>query len=125
MLRCGDNAPRVDDGPISKHKRIAVHGTKGFVHWTMWNWEASSNGKIERGDHQYFDEDILGQAALTEAMIDWIEDDNAVHPLNIQSALSDFSVVLGIYQSALNHQPVDLPIEPDANLINQLRTQFA
>ena len=39
-LRCGENAPRVPRGDaIYQHKRIAVYGMKGYVHWTMWGWE--------------------------------------------------------------------------------------
>ena len=125
MLRCGDNAPRVIDGTINRHKRIAVYGTKGFIHWTMHGWESSIDHVYESGEHEYGDEDILGQAAMTEAMIDWIADDQAVHPLNLDLALSDFSVVLGIYQSALTHQVVELPVELQPNLIEKLRKQLA
>ncbi|MEM7032968.1 MAG: Gfo/Idh/MocA family oxidoreductase [Chloroflexota bacterium] len=127
MLRCGDNAPRVPgiDDMISKHKRIAVYGTKGFIHWTMHGWESTINNVYESGQHTYGDEDILGQAAMTEAMINWIDDDQAVHPLNLDSALSDFSVVLGIYQSALTNTLVDLPIDPQPDLIAKLRAQLS
>ena len=52
----------------------------------------------------------LGQAAMTEAMFDWLEDDSAGHPLNLESALSDFGVILALYTSALRHQVVELPI---------------
>ena len=126
MLRCGNNAPRVlEGGSVNVHKRIAVYGTKGFVHWTMHGWETCIDSAYESGSHTYGDEDILGQAAMTEAMIDWINDDQAVHPLNIDLALSDFSVVLGIYQSALTHAVVALPIDPLPNLAEKLRVALA
>ncbi len=122
MLRCGDNAPRVQpDAPIPRHKRVAVYGTKGFVHWTMWGWETSIEGKIERGAHDYAEEDILGQAGMTEAMFDWLEDEHKVHPLNLGLTLSDFSIILGIYRSALRREMVSLPFEPEERLIEQLR----
>lgn len=122
VLRCGDNAPRVGDGPINHHKRIAVYGTRGYVHWTMWGWETNIDGSLDSGGHEYPDEDILGQAAMTEAMFDWLEDDRAVHALNLESALSDFSVILGLYMSALRHQVVPLPVQPENDLIASLRT---
>lgn len=125
MLRCGDNAPRVIDGTINRHKRVAVYGTKGFIHWTMHGWETNINNVYESGEHDYGAEDILGQAAMTEAMIDWLADDQAVHPLNLEAALSDFGIILGIYQSALNNAVIDLPIEPEPNLVAKLRTQLA
>lgn len=125
ILRCGDNAPRVlADGPISKHKRIAVYGTRGYIHWTMHGWESSSDGKRDGGVHEYNAQDILGQAAMTEAMIDWMNDDSAVHPLNIDLALTDFSIILGIYMSALNHTVINLPLNPQTELIAELRRRL-
>ena len=122
LLRCGGHAPRVIDGSVNVHKRIAVYGDRGFVHWTMHGWESRIDNVYESGEHVYAEEDILGQAAMTEAMINWIEDDHAVHPLNIGSALSDFGVVLGIYQSALNRAAVTLPFVPPSGLVGKLRS---
>ncbi len=123
LLRCGNNAPRVIRNPAAHvHKRIAVYGTKGFIHWTMHNWETNIDQAYESGEHIYGEEDVLGQAAMTEAMIDWITDEQAIHPLNIDQALSDFSVLLGIYQSAVNHDVVALPMDPQPNLLGRLRT---
>jgi predicted dehydrogenase len=124
ILRCGHNAPRVTDGPVHQHKRVAVYGTRGFVQWTMWSWETSSDGQIEGGSHNYANEDILGQAAMTEAMFDWLDSDWNTHPLNLKTALSDFNIILGIYSSALHHQVVELPIKPEGELIAKLRRQL-
>ena len=124
LLRCGLNAPHVIDGPVHMHKRVAVYGTRGHIIWTMWSWETSADGHFAAGRHDYYAEDILGQAAMTEAMFDWLANDAARHPLNIQTALSDFGIVLGIYTSALRHAPAPLPIEPPDHLIEQLRAHF-
>ncbi len=123
LLQCGENAPRVqrDDDRIHTHKRIAVYGTHGYVKWTMWSWETYIDGVYESGTHQYPAEDILGQAAMTEAMFDWLEDEHAVHPLNLDLALQDFNVILGMYMSALHHKVVALPVEPEPDLIAKLR----
>lgn len=122
LLRCGAVAPRVIiGGTTNVHKRIAVYGERGFVHWTMHGWESRIDGKYECGEHAYAEEDILGQAAMTEAMIDWLADDTAVHPLNIDLALTDFSVILGIYESALSRAVVTLPFTPSPDLVGKLR----
>ena len=125
QLISGPFAPRVtDEERTNVHKRIAVYGTRGYVHWTMWSWEVSIDGKVEKGTHQYPDEDILGQAAITDAMIDWIGDDAKVHPLNFDLALQDFNIVMGIYTSGLEHRPVDLPFDPPEGLIDRLRGEL-
>jgi len=123
MLRCGANAPYVllGDERTNVHKRIAVYGTRGHVHWTMWGWETNCDGQLESGTHNYPDEDILGQARMTEAMFDWLEDEKAIHPLNLDAALQDFNVVLKVYMSALNHEMTTLDMDPQNDLIRRLR----
>lgn len=126
LLRCGTNAPRVlpDDERVHVHKRVAVYGSRGHVAWSMWHWETNIDGTIERSEHDYFAEDILGQAAMTEAMFDWLEDENAVHPLNLDAALQDFNIVLKSYMSGLNHRAYTLADIPQMDLLNALRRQL-
>ena len=126
LLRCGPNSPVVAADPVThKHKRIAVYGTRGHMLWTMWSWQTCVDGRIESGTHLYPDEDVLGQAAMTEAMLDWLLDDRKVHPLNLNSALRDFNTMLGAYMSALQRKPLSLPVEPQAHLIATLRETLA
>ncbi len=121
-LRCGENAPRVEGGQqIYQHKRIAVYGRRGYIHWTMWGWETLIDGIYKSGAHQYPEEDVLGQAALTDAMFAWLEDDAARPPLHIGAALSDFEVILALYSSALSHTVVELPFAPPEDLIQKMR----
>ncbi|MEZ4661387.1 MAG: Gfo/Idh/MocA family oxidoreductase [Caldilineaceae bacterium] len=126
LLRCGANAPYVlaGDARTNVHKRIAVYGERGFVHWTMWGWETNVDGRRESGHHNYADEDILGQAAMTEAMFDWLEDDAQAHPLNLDAALRDFDVMLKIYMSGLNHQAYTLEDAVQSGLIEALRNHL-
>lgn len=126
LLRCGANAPHVlaGDARTNVHKRIAVYGERGFVHWSMWGWETNIDGRIESGHHNYADEDILGQAAMTEAMFDWLEDDSQVHPLNLEAALRDFNIMLKMYMSALNHRAYTLEDDVQMGLIAALRASL-
>jgi len=126
LLRCGPNAPRVlvDDERGHVHKRVAVYGSRGHVAWSMWHWETNIDGTVERGEHDYFAEDILGQAALTEAMLAWLADDAAHHPLNLDAALQDFNIVLKTYMSALNHRAYTLADPPQLDLIATLRERL-
>lgn len=123
-LQCGATAPQVGKDTINTHKRVAVHGTRGFVHWTMWSWEIGIDGKVTGGSHEYPEEDVLGQARMTEAMFDWLEDDSRIHPLSLDGALRDFNIVLGIYTSAIEHRVVDLPFDAPDNLIEKLRSKL-
>ena len=124
-LQSGETAPHVGREGVHTHKRVAVYGTRGFAHWTMWGWELGIDGHVESGSHEYPDEDILGQARMTEAMFDWMTDETAVHPLCLERALVDFNTVLGIYISALDRRPVTLPCEPPDELIDRLRSALA
>ena len=55
---------------------------------------------------------IRAQAALTEAMFDWIEDDDKPAGTNLKLGLHQWQVVLALYASALWRRPVELPFEP-------------
>lgn len=127
LLRCGPFAPAAgDEGlPIHLHKRVAVFGTRGFVHWTMHGWQAHSDGAHRSGRHDYEVEDTAGQVRLTEAMFDWLGDDSAVHPLALRSALEEFNLVLAIYTSALEREVRRLPLQPGPELIARLRAELA
>ncbi len=123
LLRCGTNGPYVlaGDERVNVHKQVTAYGTDGFVHWNMWGWETSIGGKHARGSHNYPDEDILGQAAMTEAAFDWLEDDSRIHPLNLDAALLDFHILLKTYMSGLNRREETLASELQPGLIDALR----
>ena len=123
LLRCGTNGPYVltGDERVNVHKQVTVYGTDGYVHWSMWGWETAIRGKHERGSHNYPDEDILGQAAMTEAAFDWLEDDSRSHPLNLDAALLDFHILLKAYMSGLNRRQETLASDLQPRLIEALR----
>ena len=66
----------------------------------------------------------LAQARLTQAMFDWIEDDTRPVATNLKLALHQFNAVLGIYASAISHQPINIPFDPPSDLDSQLRGVF-
>jgi len=124
LLLCGTNAPSVGEGvPGHQHKRISVYGTRGFVQWQMNAWERGTPEKgYENGTKSYGEEDVLGQAGLTEAVFDWLEDDNCPHPTRLDLSLTQFNVILGTYASALEYKAVELPYQPEGNFLEKLET---
>lgn len=122
-LQAGEGAPiMAPDQPRHMHKRIAVYGTRGFVHWTMWGWERTlPDGSVERGEHQYGVEDDLGQANLVNAVYDWIEDDSKVAPTNLKVSLDEWLVILAGYYSTITQSPVDLPFDPPDDLLDRFK----
>lgn len=124
VLQAGSGAPVFENGsaPTWAHKRIAVYGTHGFVHWRMNAWERSlSDGSVEQGRKSYAEEDTPGQAGLTNALFDWLDDDARVHPNNLATSLDEWLVILAGYASAVQAKPIDLPFDPPDDLLNQLR----
>jgi predicted dehydrogenase len=126
QLLCGQVAPKTNESDVRySHKRVTVYGTRGFVQWTMHWWERSTpeNG-YERGEHSYGQQDVLAQAALTDAAFEWAKDDSKPHPTRLERALAKFNALLGVYTSALTHKPVDLPFEPPDGLMNALKERL-
>lgn len=126
LLVVGRNALRVDDRAEHQHKRIAVYGTHGFVHWQMNFWERKlKDNKYECGEKSYGEEDLLGQKGLTEATFDWLEDEAKPHPNRLDVSLTEFSVILAIFESVVKRAPVDLPTEPPDGLLEALRAALS
>jgi predicted dehydrogenase len=123
QIMTGDIAPRISDGaPFYFHKRIAVYGTHGFIHWTMVGWERfTSDGGYEHGVHSYEHEDDRAQAALTDSAFGSVDPGAEPHPTRLELSLVQFNVILGAYMSALRREPVDLPCDPPDGLIDSLR----
>lgn len=110
---------------IYHHKRISVYGTRGFMQWTMWWWERMIDGRYERGEHNYGAEDDLAQARLTEACFDWLLDDKKAHGTRLELNLTQFNIILGLYVSALQARPVELPLVPPDGLADQMKARLA
>ena len=122
-LQAGEGAPVFEsDDRVWMHKRIAVYGTHGFLHWRMNAWERSlPDGTVAHGEKDYAEEDVRGQANLPNAMFDWLEDDSAVSPTNLTTALDEWLVALAVYQSTVEAQPVGLPFAPPADLLERFK----
>lgn len=126
IVEAGETALRCDDSPNAKynwmHKRIAVYGTRGLVHWRMSGWERTlADGTVEQGQHSYADEDNPGQANLTNALFDWIEDEAKVHPNNLSTSLDEWLVILAGYASAVQAKPITFPYDPPDDLLDQFK----
>jgi predicted dehydrogenase len=123
----GYYAPRTNPSDIIfRHKRIAVHGTKGFVHWTMVGWERfTQGGGYESGEHDYKEEDDKAQGVLTDSAFGILEDPKVPHGTRLELSLIQFNIILGAYMSALQRRPVDLPCDPDDGLLAALTGALA
>lgn len=131
VLRCGGGAPRLAEAPDDAneaawaHKRIAVYGERGHVIWTMWGWETLCEGRVERGAHDYWDQDAPGESALVDSVLDWIEGSDRHHPLALASATEQYALLLAAYRSAIRRRPVALRYEDRSPVIDALRAALA
>ena len=122
----GFTSPRiVDDEAIYKHCRVAAYGENGHVLFEEFGgWEIFSKEKMKNhrtSPDEWRENNDLSQARLTEAMFDWIEDDDRPVGTNLKRALHQFNAILGIYASAISCKPIDIPFHPPIDLDSQLR----
>ena len=114
-----------DDPGIYGHKRVFVVGTKGFVHWRFSSWErATLEDGYESGPLNYGEQDVVAQANFTEAVFDWLDDENKVHPTHLKQSLAEFNLILGMYYSAITNEIIELPFEPPDGLIDLLQEKL-
>ena len=127
VLRCGSGAPRQTDAPLAArdqvwaHKRIAVYGERGHAIWSMWSWETLCDGRLQRGSHDYWEQDGPAQAALVGSVLHWIEHPDYRHPLALEQATEQYAVLLAAYRSALQRRAVTLPEATHEPVIEELR----
>ena len=116
-------APRVlPDTGNHRHKRVRVFGTSGFIHWRFESWEKyTPETGYQGGDLDYGEQDAIAQIGMTDAMLDWLEDESKVHPTNLKQSLAEFNLLLGIYQSGSLHKPLDLPFDPPDNMMQHFK----
>ena len=114
-----------DNQGIYCHKRVFVVGTKGFVHWRFSSWErVTQDGGYEGGPLNYGEQDVQAQGNLTEAVFDWLDDENKVHPTHLKQSLAEFNLLLGTYYSGITSKIIDLPFEPPDSLMDSLREKL-
>lgn len=127
LVTVGERVGRITSDRDSRflHKQIAVYGSRGFTRWAMYDWESLTSEGHCRGEHDYVEENRPAQVALTDAVIDWLDDPHQAPPIRLKQAVREFNVVLGIYASALLRQPIDLPVDPPDRLLERLRQALA
>ena len=114
-----------DDPGIYGHKRVLVAGAKGFVHWRFSSWERSTlDGGYEGGPLNYGEQDVVAQANFTEALFDWLDDENSVHPTHLKQSLIENNLILGMYYSGITSEIVELPFDPPDGLMDALREKL-
>lgn len=121
----GASAPRVLDDPVYwKHCRVAAYADRGRVLYEEFGrWEIVSPAGTEQGhvdDRGWEAGNHLAQAALTDAMFAWLEEDGEPVGTNLRRALTQWNVVLGLYASMVWQRPVELPFDPPDDLWAQL-----
>ncbi len=126
LWHLGNSAPRVvDDTAYYKHCRVAAYAEGGrTLYEEFGRWEVVSRDGAEGGHIANHDEWLAGnhaaQAALTNAMFDWLEDERRPVGTNLKRALAQWNVILGLYASAVERRPVDLPFDPADDLWERL-----
>ena len=111
-----------DDPGIYGHKRVFVAGTQGFVHWRFSSWERSTvDSGYEQGPLDYGEQDVVAQGSFTDAVFDWLDDENKVHPTHLKQSLVENNLILGMYYSGLTNEIIELPFEPPDGLMDMLR----
>ena len=98
---------------------------KGFVHWRFSSWERSTlESGYEGGPLNYGEQDVIAQANFTEALFDWLDDENNVHPTHLKQSLVENNIILGMYYSGITNEIIELPFEPPDGIMDMLREKL-
>lgn len=128
-VRClwhhGTSAPIVGDPATTyQHVRLAACAERGRVLYEEFgNWEIVSPDGTERGHvgDTWAANNLLAQAGLTRATLDWLEDETALPGTDLNQSLHEFKTVLALYASTVQRCPIELAaFEPEDDLFEQL-----
>ena len=125
LWNAGTTAPLIGDpGTTYQHVRVAAYAERGRVLYEEFrDWEIVGPDGVERGNvgDSWAANNVLAQAGLTRATLDWLEDEAALPGTDLNQSLHEFQTVLALYASALQRRPVELAsFEPDDDLFEQL-----
>ena len=125
MWNTGTTAPLIGDPEtVHQHVRVAAYAERGRVLYEEFrDWEIVGPDGIERGTagDTWRTNNLLAQAALARATLDWLEDPAALPGTNLEQSLHEYRTVLALYASMLQRRPIELAsFEPDDDLFEQL-----
>ncbi|MGH9449357.1 MAG: Gfo/Idh/MocA family protein [Terriglobia bacterium] len=114
IVECGAGAPDVPEVDYWWRKnRLGAQGTEGFAEvLTGGGWRAvtrNHKGPISgEGCMDY----SLDMPPYIEDIARWLDDDNAIHPCNGNSAYQGFEIMMGILRSVIQRGQIRLPLGP-------------
>ena len=141
-LECGYLSPQ--HMPVQAFwvdNRLTVYGTHGYA-WadTEGRFEAftrNSNGETISDIGPGYDPGKPGhgwgtqekttlQPAYLAPLADWLDDDEAVHPCNVDLAYHGYEILEGVCISALEKRPLELPLDPSdcADINERMRNEL-
>ncbi len=112
---------------VWQHVRVAAYAEKGRVTFEEFGrWEICCGPERESGDFGGMDtwmsNNLAAQAAFHKSMFRWREDERQRPGTNLRQSLHEWAVVLALYQSALEHRPIDMRgFNPPDNLVERYR----
>ncbi len=114
IVEVGAGAPDVPEVDYWWRKcRIGAQGTEGFAEvLTGGGWRAvtrDSGGVISGGGQMDYAHDMV---PYVQQIADWLDDPQAVHPCNGESAYKGFEIMMGICRSVVERGQIQLPLGP-------------
>src|SRR5271157_360767 len=112
IIECGAGAPDVPEVDYWWRKnKIGVYGTEGFAEvLTGGGWRAvtrDQKGVMFGPGCMSYDAEM---PPYVEDMVRWLDDDQAVHPCNGESAYEGFEITMGMLRSAVQRGQIQLPL---------------
>jgi predicted dehydrogenase len=113
-VECGAGAPDVPEVDYWWRKnRVGAQGTEGFAEvLTGGGWRAATReqkGVISGEGCMNYD---LDMPPYIEDIARWLDDDEAVHPCNGESAYQGFEIMMGLLRSVVQRGQIALPLGP-------------
>ena len=111
-----------------QHLRLDFWGTRGrawYVQNHSWGHQAEGMADPVATPVTWLEEDLVGQRAFTQAMGDWLEDDNAPHLNCLATNLAEFDMIMATLLSVHVSAPVELPATVPQDIVALVEDELA
>jgi predicted dehydrogenase len=127
LLECGTLAPTLPPGTNQfwMDAGVTVRGSNGFVQVVSGSgvW-ARTKSSVETLRLEAAFDPAYDQPPYFRELADWLDDDAKVHSCNGARAFHGFEVFMGACLSALDRRRVELPLQPDVDILGRLRAEL-
>lgn len=117
-----------DEKAFWQHLRLDFWGTRGRAWYTQnhdWGYQSEGMADAIRTPVTWKEEDLAGQRLFTQAMANWLDDDEKVHLNCLTNNLLQFAVIMTTLLSIHAGEPIQFPADVPSDIVETVERELS